>query len=172
MFLTIIFETFPKPIYCRKNSSVYSTIEFVDGSNCGIKCFNKTFLNFCEWSIKYLNLSHNKLGSFEGGCNENPGPSDLSQTIKSLSHMISFDISFNSIKSLTEDMFENQVNLRDLRVSNNELVDWVPNLTRSIHLELLDLSYNKLTTLSEATILELNELEAHREFRINTACLS
>ena len=160
-----IFETFPKPIYCRKSPDAYSTIEFVDGSNCGIKCFNKTFLNFCEWSIKYANLSHNQLGLFEGGCNKNPGPSDLSQVIKPLFSLISFDMSFNFIKGLTEDMFENQVNLKELRLTNNELVAWKPNIMRSIHLELLDLSYNLLTTLSEATILELNELEAHPEYR-------
>ena len=160
-----IFEKFPKPIYCRKNPDVYSTIEFVDASNCGIKCFNKTFLNFCEWSLKYANLSHNQLGLFEGGCNKNPGPRDISDLIKPLISLTSFDLSYNSISKLHSDTFENQVNLRELRLSNNKLSVWELNMTNLIHLELLDLSYNKLTTLSEAAILALNQLEAHPEYR-------
>ena len=158
-----VFEAFPKPMYCKPG--VYSTIEYLDASNCGIKCANKTIFKFCQWSIKYANLSGNKFGLFGGKCNKNPGPKDLSEVIKPLTSLISFDMSFNFIRALCEDMFESQLNLRDLRLSNNDLVAWKPNMTRSIHLELLDLSYNKLTTLSEATISELNELEAHPEYR-------
>ena len=160
-----IFETFPKPINCRKNPDVFSTIEFVDASNCGIKCLNKTIFNFCQWSIKYANLSHNQLGLFEGGSNKNPGPRDISDSMKPLISLISFDLSYNSMSKLHSDTFENQVNLRELRLSNNELLNWEPNMTNLIHLEFLDLSYNQLTTLSEATILELNELETHSEYR-------
>ena len=43
------FEAFPKPMYC--NLGVYSTIEYLDASNCGIKCANKTIFKFCQWSI-------------------------------------------------------------------------------------------------------------------------
>ena len=160
-----IFETFPEPIYCKKNPDVYSTIEFIDASNCGIKCLNKTIFYYCQWSIKYANLSHNQLGLFEGGCNKNPGPSDISELMKPLISLISFDLSYNSMSKLHSATFENQVNLRELRLSNNELLNWEPNMTNLFHLELLDLSYNNLTTLSEATILELNELEAHPEYR-------
>ena len=38
-------------------------------------------------------------------------------------------------------------------------------MTHLVHLELLDLSFNKISTLSEATRLALNQLEAHPEFR-------
>ena len=160
-----IFETFPKPIYCRENPTVFSTIEYIDVSNCGTTCVNRTLFNYCVFSFKYLNLSHNMLGLYQGGCNNDPGPSDLSDLIKPLTSLISLDLSYNFISVLVSETFESQVNLRELRLSNNELSIWEPNMTNLIHLELLDLSYNKLTTLSETTKLTLNELEAHPEYR-------
>ena len=52
-----IFETFPKPIYCRKNPDVYSTIEFVDASNCGIKCLNKTVCStIVNGPVRFLSM--------------------------------------------------------------------------------------------------------------------
>ena len=126
---------------------------------------NKTIFDYCEWSIRFLNVSHNKFGLLQGGCNENPSARDLTTLIQPLKSLEYFDASYNFINKTFNDTFENQVNLMELRVSNNELVTWEQNMTHLIHLELLDLSFNKLSTLSEATRLALNQLEAHPEFR-------
>ena len=160
-----IFETFPRPMYCRENPKVFVSTEFIDVSNCAIKCINRTQFNYCEYAFKYLNFSHNKFGLYEGHCNDDPGPRDLSELIKPLVSLISFDLSYNSISTLVNDTFESQVNLRELRLSNNELLIWEPNMTNLIHLELLDLSYNRLTSLSETTMLTFNQLAAHPEYR-------
>ena len=127
-----------------------------------MKCMNKTIFDNCEWSIRFLNVSHNKFGLLQGGCNENPSARDLTTLIQPLKTLEYFDASYNFINKTFN---ENQVNLIELRVSNNELVTWEQNMTHLIHLELLDLSFNKLTSLSEATRLALNQLEAHPEFR-------
>ena len=159
-------ETLPRPMYCRNETPyVISTIEHLDASNCGIKCMIKTIFDYCEWSIRFLNVSHNRLGLLQGGCNENPSARDFTILIRPLRTIVYFDISYNFINKTFNDTFENQVNLMELRVSNNELVTWEPNMTHLIHLELLDLSFNKLTSLSETTRLALNQIEAHPEFR-------
>ena len=159
------FGTVPQPIYCRKKPDVYSTIQFLDVLNCGITCVNRTLFNYCEYSFKYLNISRNMLGTYAGGCNNDLGPRDISELIKPLIYLISLDLSYNSFSTLHSDTFENQVNLRELRLSNNKLSVWELNITNLIHLELLDLSYNQLTTLSETARLTLNQLEAHPEYR-------
>ena len=159
-------ETLPRPMYCRSvKPYVISTIEHLDASNCGIKCMNKTIFDYCEWSLRFLNVSHNKFGLLQGSCNENPSARDLTTLIQPLKSLEYFDVSYNFINKLFNDTFGNQMNLIELRVSNNELVIWEPNVTHLIPLELLDLSFNKLTSLSEATRLALNRLEAHPEFR-------
>ena len=161
-----IIEALPRPMYCRsKNPYVISTIEHLDASNCGMKCMNKTLFEYCDWSVKFVNVSHNKLGLLQGGCNENPSVRDLTTLLKPLKTLEYIDVSYNFINKTTSDVFDNQVNLIELRVSNNELTSLEINLTHLIHLELLDLSFNKITTLSETARLTLSQLEAHPEFR-------
>ena len=159
-------ETLPIPMYCRsKNPYVMSTIEHLDASNCGIKCMNKTLFEYCDWSLRFVNVSHNKFGLLQGGCNENPSVRDLTTLLTPLKTLEYIDVSYNFINKTTSDLFENQTNLIELIASNNELTSLEINMTHLIHLELLDLSFNKITTLSETTRLTLNQLEAHPEFR-------
>ena len=158
-----IIETIPEPAHC-KNGAI-STLEHIDVSNCGIKCMNKAVFDYCVWSLRFFNVSYYWLGLLKGGCNKNPSVKDLATLLRPLKHLMYLDISYNVINETVNDFFENQVKLTEIRASNNEFTSWKPNMTRSIHLELLDLSYNQLTTLFEATILELNELEAHPEYR-------
>ena len=73
-------RVFPNPVICDKH--VISTIEHVDMSNCGVKCFNRHMFDYCSWSVKYINVSHNRLGKLEGNCNENPSPRDISILFK------------------------------------------------------------------------------------------
>ena len=161
-----IIETLPEPMYCRsKNPITISTIEYLDASNIGLKCINKTLFNYCDWSLRFVNVTHNKLGLLRGGCNKNPSVRDLETLLQPLETLEYLDVSYNFVNKTTNDLFENQVNLIELRVSNNKFTSWKPNVAHLVHLELLDLSFNKLSTLSETTRLTLNQLEAHPEFR-------
>ena len=158
-----MFDILQEPFLC--NPSVVSTIEYFDVSSCGIKCVNRTMFNFCLWSFKYVNISHNKLGLLQGNCNVNPSARDLTDVIKPLTTLISLDMSSNYINQFYNDSFEMQKDLRELRVSNNKLKYWEPSMDHLIHLELLDLSFNLLTTLSEITRLTLSQLESHPKHR-------
>ena len=151
------FETFPHPLYCREKPHVISTIEYVDASNCGIKCAIKDGFKHCEYQVKFVNFSHNKLGLLEGGCNNDPMDTWLS--IRPLITLEIFDLSYNSIDQLSNDTFDTLINLRKLFLSNNKLSRWKPNLINSVQLEYLDFSYNNFQTLPLDTRLMLNELD-------------
>ena len=104
----------------------------------------------CDFSLRFANLSHNKLGSFEGGCNKNP--MDILLSVRPLTTLAILDISFNSI--LLNNTFDTLINLQVLNLSINKLSVWKPNLTNLIRLEMLHLSYNNFQTLSEDTRLK------------------
>ena len=157
-----IFETLPQPFYCYHT---IVTMEYADISNCEIQCVTKGFFDKCVWSLKYLNASHNKIGLQKGGCNENPSPKDFSTLFKPLNYLVTLDISFNYLTFLRSEFLQTQNNLVELRVSNNELSSWDPNMTHMVHLELLDLSHNNLADLSKTTRMTLDQLEGHPEYR-------
>ena len=157
-----IFETLPQPFYCYHT---ISTIEHVDISNCEIQCVTNDFFTKCQWSLKFFNGSHNKLGLLQGGCNKNPSPKDFSILFEPLTNLVTLDISYNSFSFLYEDFLQTHKNLRELRISHNDLTSWRSNMTKWIHLELLELSYNSLTTLSLETRLTLTQLEGNPKHR-------
>ena len=113
--------------------------------------------NHCEYHVKYVNFSHNKLGLLEGDCSKDPMDTWLS--IRPLITLEVFDLSYNSIDQLLNDTFDTLINLKKLFLSNNKLSIWEPNLTNSVQLEYLDLSYNNFQTLPLDTRLMLNELD-------------
>ena len=157
-----IFETIPQPFYCYHT---VSPIKHVDLSNCEIQCVTNNFFTQCQWSLKSLNASHNKLGLLQGGCNKNPSSRDFSLFFKPLTTLETLDISYNLISILDEDFLQSQENLRELRISHNDLTSWKSNMTKCIHLELLDLSYNSLNSLSLEIRLTLTQLQANPKHR-------
>ena len=148
------FETFPNKAFCP---NMTFSVEYVDASNCRIKCANKDILQNCKVSVKFANLSNNDLGLFEGGCNENP--EDEMLVLKSVPTLEILDLSYNSISRLFYDTFDKSINLRKLCMSHNKLSSWEPDLTKSVYLEYLDLSYNKFQTLPLDTRLMLQNLD-------------
>ena len=157
-----IFQRVPDPFYCYYT---ISTIEHVDISNCLMNCVTKDFFKKCQWSLKFINASHNNFGLFQGGCNTNPSPKDFSILFEPITTLESLDISYNSFISFNEDFLQTQKYLRELRISHNDLTSWKSNMTKWIHLELLDLSYNSLPTLSLETRLTLTQLEENPKHR-------
>ena len=134
-----------------------STFEHVDASNWGIMCVVKDMFEHCEYNIKFANFSHNKLGLLKGGCNKDLMDTWLS--IRPLTTIKILDLSYNSIVVLLNDTFDTLIDLTKLFLSNNKLSIWEPNLTNSVQLEYLDLSYNNFQTLPLDTRLMLNELD-------------
>ena len=157
-----IIEHVPDPLYCY---DTISTMEHVDISNCEIYCITKQFFTKCQWSLKFINASHNNFGLLQEGCNEKPSPQDFSILFEPLTTLDGLDISYNSFSFLYEDFLQTQENLRELIISHNDLTSWRSNMTKWIHLELLDLSYNSLTTLSLETRLTLTHLEGNPKNR-------
>ena len=154
-------KTFPEPVLCPNKSHKLLTVDHVDISNCGIKCVVKDIFEHCEYHVQFLNLmtnlSHNKLGLLEGGCNREPTDTYLS--IKPLTTLEILDLSYNSISKLFNGTFDTLINLKKLFLSKNKLSSWKPNLIKSLQLEYLDLSYNHFQTFPLNTRLMLHELD-------------
>ena len=65
------FGTFPNYLKCGiRLPNVILLVEYLDASNCGIKCASKDLLGNCTCSLKFVNASHNEFGRLEGGCNK------------------------------------------------------------------------------------------------------
>ena len=122
-----IFETLPQPFRCYHT---ISTIEHVDISNCEIQCVTNDFFTKCQWSLRFFNGSHNKLGLLQGGCNKNPSPKDFSILLEPLTYLVTLDISYNSFSFLCEDFLQTHENLRELIISHNDLTSWRSNMTK------------------------------------------
>ena len=156
------FETFPNYLQCGIfTHNIISTIEHIDVSNCGMKCASKDLAGYCTFSVKYLNVSHNKLGLLEGGCNKNPKMEFLA-FIKKFTMLEIFDVSYNNISFLPDDsdIFEAGINLKEVILSNNNLLTLKPaNLSKLVSLELLDLSYNQFHSIPKKTWVVLNNLD-------------
>ena len=157
-----VFETTPDPFYCY---NTISTMEHVDISHCEMTCITKDFFTKCHWSLKFINASHNNFGSLRGGCDDNPSPRDFSTLFEPLTALENLDISYNSFSYFYEDFLQTQGNIKELRVSHNDLTSWHSNMTKWIHLKVLDLSYNRLTTLSLETRLILTKFEGNLKHR-------
>ena len=107
-------ERFPNYLQCGGvlSKNVISTIEYIDGSNCGIKCASKDIAGNCKFSVKFANGSHNKIGLLAGGCNKNP-KKDFLAFIKKFPTIEIFDASYNEISFLSDDpdIFEAAINM-------------------------------------------------------------
>ena len=156
------FETFPNYLQCGVLSkNIISTIEYMDVSNCNVKCASKDIAGNCTFSVKFINGSHNKIGLLEGGCNKDP-KKDFLAFIKKFPTVEILDASYNEISFLPDDpdIFEAAINVRVLIASNNKLSSLKPaNLSKLVSLEHLDLSHNKFRTISLATRLMLDDLD-------------
>ena len=159
------FTTFPNCVQCGAVShNIIVPVEYLDISNCHVKCVSKDIAGNCTFSAKFVNASHNKIGLLEGGCNKDP-KKDFLAFVKNFPTVKVFDASYNVIRFLPDDpdIFEAAINLRVLIVSNNKLSSLKPaNLSKLISLELLDLSYNKFHTISETTRLMLGDIDEQR----------
>ena len=155
-------EAFPNYLQCGVLSkNIISTIEYIDGSNCDIKCVSKDIAGNCTFSVKFANGSHNKIGLLEGDCNKDP-KKDFLAFIKKFPTAEIFDASYNEISFLPDDpdIFEAAINIRVLIASNNKLSSLKPaNLSKLVSLEYLDLSHNKFRTISSATRRMLDDLD-------------
>nr|XP_022294553.1 toll-like receptor 13 [Crassostrea virginica] len=127
------FMSLKRPIRAKNNR-----VETLDLSN-----------NFCSHMfqfndgqyVKHLNLSHNDLGrDFE---------EDINGTIcRALISLEVLDISFNEIISLPKLFLKNSNNLKYINASGNRLSSWIVDIETMSNLTFLDLSENKLATIS------------------------
>ncbi|GFR80007.1 Toll-like receptor 4 [Elysia marginata] len=116
-------------------------------------CFklNPLFFTHLE-SIKNLLLYKNMLGT------------SLAKDVRGITFSVlasleNLDLSHNIIQNLQERVFTDNVNLRILNLSNNELTQFSASLVNNTRLEVLDLSFNLLTGLSKSTCKQMQTIK-------------
>lgn len=126
-----------KSIQRDLNLSIFPSIKKLDLSRNEIEVIRTVDFNNRDQLI-WLNLSHNKIRFIE----------DLSFQGIPLSNFVYFDMSYNYLSQLQEDLFYYSIDftLGDVRLNNNKLVEiWLP-MNSPVYLDLDD---NLLTSISD-----------------------
>ncbi|CAG2188062.1 Toll-like receptor 4 [Mytilus edulis] len=108
--------------------------------------FSKNKLIDCRFdmpSLKQIDIQHNYLGKFLAS--ESYAPMIENDTSYLLEKV---DLSFNEIHDLKWSVFNNQQKLRIVNLSNNFLSDIAFDISQLTKLEMLDLSNNNITSIS------------------------
>lgn len=108
-------------------------------------------------SLTFLNISNNNLGSVFSSVNET-----AAVVLKSLLRLEILDMSYNRITSLHDKTFFNMTNLEGLNISDNMLSEWSVDLSTSRCLNYINLSGNKIKTLSPTTRDYLDSLTSEK----------
>jgi len=106
-----------------------------------------SFSNFSK--LEYLDLSSNMLGNME--CR-------LSDSLSSLISLKELGVANNRIQCIQPDIFHHMENIERVNLSLNEIHTFDAELDKTKTLKYLDLSNNRLQTLSESSRRQLNRL--------------
>uniref|UniRef100_A0A914QZW9 Uncharacterized protein n=1 Tax=Panagrolaimus davidi TaxID=227884 RepID=A0A914QZW9_9BILA len=118
---------------------------YLDFSTISLSSINFEYMT----NLKKLQISHNsKIGE--------DFAISLFKFPKSLSNLTHLDLSACNIKNISENVFDNLVNLEYLNLKSNLLKAYPTALNKLSSLRLLDLSYNGITDLNQ-TMLGTNE---------------
>ena len=149
-------------------------LKYLDFSSNGIKCFGGPVSGLP--ALHYLDLSRNwcfkvnplffshmsslkTLLLYKNILGQSLAEDEDGVTFSALTSLESIDLSDNTIKDLSQFAFQHNVNLRMVSLSNNALSQFHSSLISNTKLELLDLSYNVLTGISETTCNQLLDIK-------------
>ncbi|CAC5388683.1 unnamed protein product [Mytilus coruscus] len=134
------------------------TLKYLDFSN------NKLIdCRFDMPSLKKINMQQNLLGRFLAS--ESYAPmieNDTSYLLETV------DLSFNEIHKLKRSVFNNQLKLRIINLSNNLLSDIAFDFSQLTKLEMLDLSNNNITSISNLQAREaISNIQMKSKFKVD-----
>ncbi|KAI0233785.1 hypothetical protein LSAT2_015994, partial [Lamellibrachia satsuma] len=115
--------------------------------------FFRTFTN-----LRFLNLSRNVLGASR---------SHFRKTFSPLRMLEVVDLSNNKLNRISPEAFENCSRLRRLNLADNELTEIDINMRHLLELERIDLSGNRLVSLSDAFMENLDRRCQMRSIEVN-----
>ena len=103
-------------------------------------------------SLRYLHLERNELGDIIAGQNAE----QLFKGLKKLEELYLMD---NNIHDLPDVIFREQISLKILKVGENTLAGWGPNLFQfTMNLQILDVRHNQIGVITEQNLHHLNQL--------------
>lgn len=115
-----------------------------------------SFSNFSK--LEYLDLSSNMLGNME--CR-------LSDSLSSLTSLKELSVANNRIQCIQPDIFHHMGNIERVNLSLNEIHTFDAELYKTKTLKYLDLSNNRLQTLSESSRQQLNRLAGTHTIQVD-----
>ena len=124
-----------------------SRLEIVDASHGAVELITPEFMQNFK-NLRFLNLSHNVLGA---------SGSDYQGTFSQLPLLEDINLSYNKLGQISPRAFELCTNLRRLNLANNELTHIDMYMGHLSALELIDLRGNRLVTLSDTFMRNLDE---------------
>ena len=132
-------------------------LEILDISYGAIEMISPEIFH-CFTNLRFLNLSHNALGI---------SGSDLCKTFSSLRMLEVVDLSNNKLSGISPEAFDNCPRLRRLNLADNELTEIDINLRHLLELERIDLSGNRLVSLSDVFMTKLDRRCHVRSIEVN-----
>ena len=146
-FLNISMNKFSKVLCSGCRLEGVNRIEVLDLSHGALELITPKFMHSFV-NLRYFNLSHNALGV---------SGSDFRDIFSRLRSLEDINLSHNKLRRISPVAFEHCARLKLLNLANNELthIDIYMNSLRD--LEFIDLSDNRLMTLSDAFMSRLNE---------------
>ncbi|CAD8126079.1 unnamed protein product [Paramecium sonneborni] len=110
-----------------------------------------------------LNLAHNQLGSvfddFQKSLKSQGTRLYVGSFLSNLKNLRIIDLSYNSISSISSNIFDNNIQLRKISLSNNQLSCALWCFTKLDNLEIIDVGHNQLN-LNDLKPLEKLKLES------------
>ena len=101
-------------------------------------------------NLRFFNLSHNALGCDSG--------SDFQDNFSRLLLLEDINVSHNTLRGINPLAFERCTRTKRISLANNELTDLDLNMDSLIDLEYIDLSGNRLLSLSDTFMSKLDEM--------------
>ncbi|XP_067671317.1 toll-like receptor 4 [Haliotis asinina] len=127
-------------------------VTYIDLSNNLARRMSTSLLENCL-KLRTLNISYN----FFGWQIQNDTKGEI---FKSLTQLTKLVISNNDMKSMSGDVLRDLRSLKILDVSNNGMYSFGPSIRNSIHLQLIDCSYNQIKWMSKRVIADISEIKS------------
>ncbi|KAK2193179.1 hypothetical protein NP493_14g06035 [Ridgeia piscesae] len=146
-YLNISMNTFTKDLCSRCRLYGVSLLEIADASHGALELITPEFMQHFT-NLRFLNFSHNSLGVTG---------SDLTDTFSHLRLLEDINLSHNRLSHITPRAFEHCTCLKRLNLADNELIQINIYMDNMEALEYIDLSGNRLVTLSDAFMTTLDQ---------------
>ena len=156
-FLNLSMNTFANVLSSGCSFEGVSRLEVVDLSYGALELITSEFMHSFV-NLRFFNLSHNALGD---------SGSDFRDTFSGVPVLEDINLSHNRLRGINPLAFERCTRLKRINLANNELTDIDLYMDSLRDLEYIDLSGNRLISLSDTFMSKLDEMVHVRSLAVD-----